>query len=56
MLSDDYIVWEAAKQGRPDFLPCWVLGNPSHDSIENVQGPIEVAEIKRLLGFDGQSR
>ena len=52
VLSDDYIVWEATKEGRPDFLPCWVLGNPSHGSIKNVQGPIEPAEIARLLGLD----
>jgi hypothetical protein len=51
VLSDDYIVWEAIKQGGPDFMPCWVLGTPSHGSIENLQGPIETTEIARLLGF-----
>lgn len=51
LLSDDYIIWEAAKRGRPDCLPCWVLGKPLHPQARDVQGPIDPNEVPRLLGF-----
>jgi hypothetical protein len=51
VLSDDYIVWEAAKRGRPDCLPCWILGKPLHAQVGDVQGPIDPKEVPRLLGF-----
>jgi hypothetical protein len=51
ILSDDYIVWEAAKRGLPDFIPCWVLGRPTNSELRDVQGPIASQEISRLLGF-----
>ena len=49
VLSDDYIVWEAVKQGPPAVLPCWLLGTPSNASIRHVQAPFQFAVIKRLL-------
>jgi hypothetical protein len=51
VLSDDYIVWEAAKRGLPDFLPCWILGKPTNAALRDVQGPIGSNEVAKLLGF-----
>jgi hypothetical protein len=51
VLSDDYIVWEAAKIGKPDFLPCWVLGKPNNKDLKDVQGPIDSREVPAMLGF-----
>jgi len=53
VLSDDYIIWEAAKIGKPDFLPCWVLGKPSNTDLRDVQGPIDRREVPTLLGISG---
>lgn len=51
VLSDDYIFWEAAKEGRPDFLPCWVLGKPEHTGIVDVQGPLAQLDVPRAVGL-----
>ena len=51
ILSDDYIIWEAAKRGQPDFLPCWVLGRPQHFLAVDVQGPLARGEVAKVIGL-----
>jgi hypothetical protein len=52
ILSDDYIVYFAAIEGQPDYLPCFILGNPHFEGVENIQGPISIETLKGYLGFD----
>lgn len=40
VVSDDYIPLFATLRGRPDYVPCWVLGKPDSDLVRDVQGPI----------------
>lgn len=51
VMSDNYIQWAAAEEGQPDYLPCWVLGRPSIEGSIEIQGPIAVQEVRRLLGL-----
>lgn len=51
IMSDDYIVWEALKEGQPDFVPCWVLGKPNPSTVKDLQGPLEQSAVRRALGF-----
>lgn len=48
-LSDDYIPWAATKRGRPDFVPCLVLGEPKTPGIVDVQGPLALDLVRRFL-------
>jgi hypothetical protein len=49
VISDDYIPLFAAMAGRPDYVPCWVLGKPDSELVKDVQGPIDPASVKTLL-------
>jgi len=49
--SDDYATLAAARRGDPDFVPCWVLGNPHLLGVEQIQGPIRLEDVRRLLGI-----
>jgi len=49
VISDDYIPYFAALTGLPDYVPCFILGEPEHPLIRDVQGPLENAG--RYLGF-----
>lgn len=51
VLSDDYVVLAAARRGQPDYMPCWVLGRPTGEGVKDVQGPISVDDLQRLLGL-----
>ena len=51
VVSDDYITLFAVLRGRPDYVPCWILGEPEHDQLENVQGPIAQADVRKILGM-----
>jgi hypothetical protein len=37
VLSDDYIILAAARRGEPDYLPCYVVGRPLYDGLEDIQ-------------------
>jgi len=39
IMSDDYITWEAVKEGAPDFVPCWILGKPDLERRQGFEGP-----------------
>ena len=49
VISDDYITLFAALQGRPDYLPCWVLGKPDNDLIRHLRGPIALEQVKTIF-------
>ena len=51
ILSDDYISFAAALRGDPESLPCWVIGLPEHPDVKDVQGPIELGDVRELLGL-----
>ena len=50
-MSDDYITFYAAKEGQPDFLPCFILGETEDSRVEPLQGPIQVSDVRKALGF-----
>jgi hypothetical protein len=39
VVSDDYFTFFAALFGNPEFVPCYILGEPSHPLLDDVQGP-----------------
>jgi hypothetical protein len=41
----------AALTGLPDYVPCFVLAQPEHDLIRDLQGPIDPICFRQLLGF-----
>ena len=51
VVSDDYITLFAVLRGRPDYVPCWILGKPEHAQVKNVQGPIAQADVNKVLGL-----
>jgi hypothetical protein len=51
VMSDDYVVWAAVERGRPDYVPCWVLGYPLVTVAGDIRGPIEQDRVRRILGF-----
>ncbi len=50
-ISDDYIHLFAALEGRPDYLPCFILGKPDNEMLRDVQGPIAAEDVPRILGM-----
>lgn len=51
VVPDDYIPYFAALTGLPDYVPCFILGQPEHDLIRDLQGPIDPISFRQLLGF-----
>jgi hypothetical protein len=51
VISDHYIDLFAALVGRPDFLPCFILGKPDNDMILDLQGPIAVQDVPKSFGL-----
>ncbi len=51
VVADDYIPLFAALRGRPDYVPCWVLGKPAGGLVKDVQGPIAPADVPELFGL-----
>jgi hypothetical protein len=51
ILSDDYIIYFAALEGQPDYIPCLILGDPHQDGVKDIQGPLSLGFIKKQLGF-----
>jgi len=51
VVSDDYIQLFAALEGRPDYLPCFILGKPDNDLLRDVQGPIAIEDVPKILGL-----
>lgn len=49
IVSDDYFTLAAAEIGRPDFLPCWVLGTVPTAHAIDIQGPCPVEWVKETL-------
>jgi hypothetical protein len=51
VVADDYIPLFAALRGNPTYVPCWVLGKPDAEYTKDVQGPIAVKEVQKILGL-----
>ena len=51
VVSDDYIVLFAAPAGFARVQLSWVLGKPDGDVVRDVQGPIALIDVARLLGL-----
>ena len=49
--SDDYPYLFAAIRGRPDYVPCWILGKPDSPFVKDLRGPIAVDEVPRAFGL-----
>lgn len=49
--SDDYFTIAAAERGKPDFLPCWILGRPSQTAAKDIQGPINQDGLRKMFGL-----
>jgi len=50
VMSDDYITFFAAEEGQPDFLPCFILGETEDSRIKDIQGPIQVSDVRKAFG------
>lgn len=51
VLSDDYIIYFAALNGKPDYLPCFVMGDPHEDGVVDIQGPMSPESLREYAGF-----
>jgi hypothetical protein len=51
VVSDDYITFYAAQEGQPDFVPCLILGETEDSRIKDLQGPIQVSDVRKALGL-----
>ncbi len=53
IMSDDYITYYACLEGKPEYVPCWVLGLCTTPDARDVQGPIRKEDLRKvLLGSD----
>jgi hypothetical protein len=52
VISDNYIELFAALEGRPDFLPCFIMGKPENDLLRDLQGPIDPKDIRKVFGLE----
>ena len=53
IMSDDYITYYACLQGRPDYVPCWVLGQCTSPDAHDIRGPVRKEDLRKvLLGSD----
>lgn len=56
ILSDDYIIWLAAKRVPLAHVPCLILGKPLHQGLRDLRGPLEEREVLSALGFPSGPR
>ena len=49
--SDDYPYVFAYMRGRPDYVPCWVLGKPESDLVKDIQGPVDPNGLRAIFGI-----
>jgi hypothetical protein len=49
--SDDYFTLAATERGKPDFVPCWVLGLPSKTIAKDIKGPIAPKDVRKMLAL-----
>ena len=52
VVSDDYIQLFAALEESPGFLPCIIMGKPENEMIQDLQGPIDPKDIRKVLGLE----
>ena len=51
VIADDYIPYFAALHGLPDYLPCFILGQPDHPLLKDIQGPIDRDSFRDYVGL-----
>lgn len=51
VVSDDYVPLFASLRGRPDYVPCWILGKPDNELVKDLQGPIALADWRKSFGL-----
>jgi hypothetical protein len=51
VISDNYIELFAALDGKPDFLPCFIMGKPENEMVQDIQGPIDLKDIRKVFGL-----
>jgi hypothetical protein len=51
VIADDYIPLFSALSGMPDYVPCWVLGEPDSDYVKDVQGPLALGDVPGIFGM-----
>jgi hypothetical protein len=49
VVASDYIPFFAALHGMPDYVPCWVLGEPDNPLVQQVGGPLREQDVHRIL-------
>jgi len=52
VISDNYIELFAALEGKPDFLPCFIMGVSNSDMVRDLQGPIDPKDLRKVFGFE----
>jgi hypothetical protein len=52
VISDHYIELFAALEAKLDFLPCFIMGKPGNPMIQDLQGPIDPKDIRRVFGLE----
>jgi len=50
VLSDDYIILAAARHGKPDYIPCYIVGRPLYEGVKDVQ-KLSPEAVREALGF-----
>lgn len=48
ILSDDYHAYEAFRAAKAEYMPCFILGTPGAQEVENVQGPLTGEELRSM--------
>ena len=52
VISDHYIELFAALEGKPDLLPCFIMGKPENEMVQDLQGPIDPKDIRKVFGLE----
>jgi len=50
VLSDDYHAYEAYRDAQTEYLPCYVMGEPTTSGLKAIQGPLEGQDVLKAMG------
>ena len=51
VVADHYLELFATFEGLPAYVPCWILGKPDNELIQDLQGPIPLEDVRKILGI-----
>ena len=51
VISDHYIELFAALEVKPELLPCFIMGKPENEMIQDLRGPIDPKNIRKVFGL-----